>query len=212
MRFAIYNHKGGVGKSTLTSHVAFKAIELQVPLYVLDSDRQRNSTSWISGHTMTSCGYSLASVTVSHDLCDLDTYSDRLCLIDCPPIFSVVEHLSTEVDAWLVPVDSRFSVDGLLNTLSELRGQRVIAVVNRSIDPNKKLSRYEVEQIKSVGAEVFYKQIPMHDHFRQAEALGRPVWKVPYGAKTQAAEVMQDFALWVLGGLKGKTTGGAYAQ
>jgi cellulose biosynthesis protein BcsQ len=210
MKIAVYNNKGGVGKSTLASHIAFKAMELQMPLYVLDSDRQRNTTSWLSGHTKTSTGYTIGSVTVSHDISDLDVYSDRLCIIDCPPIFSVVEHLSTEVDAWLVPVGSRFSVDGLLNILSELRGQRVIAVINQAINQLKKLSAYEAAQIQSVGVEVFDRTIPLHDHFRQAEALGRPVWRIPYGAKTMAAEAMNEFAFWVLNGLKGKTFGGSH--
>ena len=46
-RFAIFNHKGGVGKTTLTVNIAFAVASLGKKVLLVDSDPQCNLTSYL---------------------------------------------------------------------------------------------------------------------------------------------------------------------
>jgi cellulose biosynthesis protein BcsQ len=46
-RIAIYNHKGGVGKTTLTVNIAYALTELGKKVLLVDSDPQCNLTSYL---------------------------------------------------------------------------------------------------------------------------------------------------------------------
>jgi cellulose biosynthesis protein BcsQ len=46
-RIAIYNHKGGVGKTTLTVNIAYALVELGKRVLLVDSDPQCNLTSYL---------------------------------------------------------------------------------------------------------------------------------------------------------------------
>ena len=47
VRITIYNHKGGVGKTTLTVNIAFALSELGKSVLLVDSDPQCNLTSYL---------------------------------------------------------------------------------------------------------------------------------------------------------------------
>ena len=47
VRITIYNHKGGVGKTTLTVNVAFALSSLGKSVLLVDSDPQCNLTSYL---------------------------------------------------------------------------------------------------------------------------------------------------------------------
>ena len=49
MKIAIYNNKGGVGKTSLTAHVGFRAMETKQFITVVDADRQNNTMDWLTG-------------------------------------------------------------------------------------------------------------------------------------------------------------------
>jgi cellulose biosynthesis protein BcsQ len=48
MVIAVYNNKGGVGKTSLVAHVGFRAMELQKEITVFDADLQSNAVEWLT--------------------------------------------------------------------------------------------------------------------------------------------------------------------
>jgi cellulose biosynthesis protein BcsQ len=202
MVVAIYNNKGGAGKSTLTSHVGFRAIERNMSITILDIDRQRNTMSWLSKHDNTTEPYNVGSVRVTNDYAEVN--NNGLVVIDCPPSFNVVSEIKDSVDVWLIPIDGRFSVDGSMNVLSEIGNTRCVIVVNKAYD--SKFGTSELKQIAQLPVDLFRFPIPTQDVVRKAEMLGVSAWKVPYGIRSSTAQNLKLFADWVLDGLKGTST------
>jgi cellulose biosynthesis protein BcsQ len=204
MRVAIYNNKGGVGKSTLVCHTAFRAAEQKKELLVVDADRQNNTMSWLSGHNWDGDeSFEMGSVTVTtHD----DERFTGITVIDAPPAFEFVKEIG-KVDIWIIPVNGRFSVDGAINVISQIKrdskNSRIILVANMA-DPNTKFGKQEIQQIRQLEVELFDMVIPRHDSVRKAESIGSAAWKVPYGIRSMTAQNLQYFSDWVLRGCNKK--------
>lgn len=47
VRITLFNHKGGVGKTTLTANIAFALAEIGKSVLLVDSDPQCNLTSYL---------------------------------------------------------------------------------------------------------------------------------------------------------------------
>lgn len=47
VRVTLFNHKGGVGKTTLTANIAFAMAEMGKSVLLVDSDPQCNLTSYL---------------------------------------------------------------------------------------------------------------------------------------------------------------------
>jgi len=203
MRVAIYNNKGGVGKSTLVCHTAFRAQELKKDLTVIDADGQHNTMSWLAGHNWDKEeGYEMGSVYVTTNA--NDNSNSEVTIIDTPPADDVVSKVP-DVDVWIIPVNGRFSVDGAINAIANIRDlsrkARIVLVANMS-DPNSKFGKIELEQIRKLDVEIFDMVISRHDSVRKAEMLGIAAWKVPYGIRSSTAQNLLYFSDWVLKGCK----------
>lgn len=202
MKVAIYNNKGGVGKSTLVCHTAFRAAEQKKDLTVIDADGQHNTMSWLSNHTWNNEeAFDMGSVYVTTNVRD---NGNGLTIIDTPPADNVTSDIPN-VDVWVVPVNGRFSVDGAINVIESVRksdkNARVVLAANMS-EPQTKFGKTELEQIRKLDVELFESPIPSHPCVRKAEMLGVPAWKVPYGIRSSTAQNLQYFADWVLHGCK----------
>jgi len=199
MKVAFYNNKGGTGKSTLCCHSAFRAIELGIELSVLDADRQGNTMSWLSNHSWNGEPYNVKSVRVTNDVEELR--GDEFTLIDCPPSFEVVNSFP-DVDAWIIPVDGRFSVDGCINVINEIKrnasSSRIVCVVNKAY--NNKFGKAEMNEMTQLNVELFKFPIPSQDVVRKAEYLGLPAWRVPYGIRSSTALNLKLLGDWVING------------
>lgn len=200
MKIVVYNNKGGVGKTTLVAHVGFLALEKGVPLTVIDADRQGNCMSWLSGHSWDGESlYESGSLVVTTELI---RSTSGITIIDAPPSFEFVENV-TGADVWIIPLSSRFSVDGAMNVIQQLKREgdkaKVVLVMNQT-DGNTSLGRVERDAVHKIGAEVFRFSIPKNPAVRKAEMMGRPIWDMPYGKSTDASKFMRMFGTWVLTG------------
>lgn len=204
MRVAIYNNKGGVGKSTLVCHTAFRAAELKRELLVVDADRQNNTMSWLSNHDWNGDeSFEMGSVVVTTQ--DDERFTG-ITVIDAPPAFEFVKEIS-KVDVWVIPVGGRFSVDGAINVIGQInkdsRNSRIVLVANMA-EANTKFGKQELQQIRQLEVELFEMPIPRHDCVRKAEMLGVAAWKVPYGIRSNTAQNLQYFSDWILRGCNKK--------
>ncbi len=201
MKIAVYNNKGGVGKTSLVAHIGFRAIQLSKHITVLDADRQSNTVDWITngqwdGNSLLEIG----TVKLTTDVNDID--SNDVTIIDCPPAFEVVE-LYQYVDIWIVPVSGRFSVSGAMNVLDSIKKMdkkpRVVLVANM-VDARTEFGKKELEEIRKLDVELFKLPIPRHDVVGKAEMSCVPCWEIPYGIRSLTAVNLRTFADWVLSG------------
>lgn len=208
MKIVVYNNKGGCGKSTLTCHVAFSAIERGYPLTVIDADRQNNAMQWLSAHEWDGDeSYDVGSI---HVTTDIETDDSGLVIVDAPPAFDFVQNFKS-ADVWIIPVSGRFSVSGAMNVIEEVRlvGRGRIVLVANMCDVNTMIGKTEIEQIRKLNVELFKFPIPRHDTVRKGEMQGVASWQVPYGSRSSAAQNLKLFANWVLGGCN---SGGVYGK
>jgi cellulose biosynthesis protein BcsQ len=201
MKIVVYNNKGGVGKSTLVCHTAFRAAEQNISLNVIDADQQCNSMAWLSGHQWNGDeAFNRGSVSVTTNINSAQFHN--VTLIDASPAFNFVQNVS-DVDIFIIPVSGRFSVDGAINVISQVNqkspGSRLVLVANMS-EANTNFGQSELEQIKKLGIALFKFPIARHDVVRRAEMLGQAAWQVPYGTRTLTAQNLQIFSDWILSG------------
>ncbi len=213
MVIAVYNNKGGVGKTSLVSHVAFRAMEMKKTVTILDADQQSNAMQWITnGQWDGNSTVSLGTVTATIDY--RETIDSDFTVIDCPPAFEVVKKFP-QVDIWIVPVSCRFSVTGALNVIDEIKkhskNSKVVLVANM-VDVRTVFGQTEIDEIKKVCYDknmdivLFRCAIPRHDIVAKAEMLCVPSWSIPYGTRSTTTSNLKLFAEWLLSGFDKKGT------
>jgi cellulose biosynthesis protein BcsQ len=203
MKVAFYNHKGGVGKTSLAAHVAFRAVELNRELIAIDADKQGNLMDWVSnGNWSGTEDYGIGDVLLTTN----QRADGDMVIVDCPPAFEVVANFK-DVDLWVIPVSGRFSVSGAMAVIAEIKkvdkNPRVCLVANK-VDPRTEFGRAELEEIKKMNVELFKLPIPSHDAIGKAELATVAAWQVPYGSRAQATQHLKMFSDWVLQGCNGR--------
>lgn len=201
MVVAVYNHKGGVGKSTLVAHVGFRAMELKKEITVFDSDLQSNTIVWLTnGQWDNNTTVTRGSVTMTIDIEELK--QSKFSIIDCPPPIEVVRNYPA-VDVWLVPVNGRFSVAGAMDVIEEVKkyaqSSRIVLVPNM-VDVRTSFGQTELEEIEKLDVELFKYPIPRHDVIGKAEMQCVSAWQIPYGVRSNTALNLRIFSDWVLSG------------
>ena len=181
MKIAIYNNKGGVGKTSLTAHIGFRAMETGRAITIVDADRQNNAMDWLTnGSWDGNSTVEIGSVKLTKDFGEID--SNDLVVIDCPPAFEVVSNYP-DVDIWIVPVNGRFSVMGSMTVIDEIKAinpkSRIVLIANM-VDMGTKFGKKQLEEIKKLEVELYKLIIPRHDIVGKAEMSTKASWAVPY--------------------------------
>jgi len=215
MKICIYNNKGGVGKSTLSSSIAFRAIERKIPLTLVDNDHQSNSIKWLSRDTWNgeeSYMVPDSKVLVTRNADEINNYrGNELLIVDAPPEYDYIQKF-VGIDIWIVPIKGRFSLDGAANVVSGLRalgrGNERVVFVSNNTDLTSELGRKQIDEAKKMGTEIYRYVIGRHISFEKAEDMLCSVWEVPYAQRSGAVQALMLFTDWVLKGCPERATYG----
>jgi len=204
MNIAVYNHKGGTGKSTISTHLGFYALENNINAVIIDKDKQRNAMKWLAGHNWDgSESFELGSIFVTSADIEID---NGWVIYDCPPSSDVIGETKNNIDVWIVPVDGRFSVEGAQAVVREIQdlpgNSEIYLIINKGI--NNDFGRKEQKEIRALGIKVFFTPLQQSNFFRQSEMYGIPVWKVAYSSRSTATTNLKLFCKWVFDGFNKK--------
>jgi cellulose biosynthesis protein BcsQ len=213
---AVWNRKGGAGKTTLSVHLAHWLALRGRGVTFIDSDSQGNGFRWMTkyaealeANTMSVVGmfdkdgnevYKLLAHYLPGLRRAMDCFREleqlpkgfrrprHVFVVDCPP--------STEPAAWIeaanlvvVPMIGRLSAEGGEEVVTRL-GARCVIVPNM-VRPGA-WSGDDVDNMRRFGVEVLA-PIPSGDAVRRSEQIGVPVWRVPYGEGSAVAEALMEF-------------------
>lgn len=211
MKVCLYNNKGGCGKTTLACAIAFRAMEQNMPMVLIDADKQMNSMKWISNDNyMGEESYEKGSIRMTTNLDELNRYTG-LTVVDAPPDYNFIENIDS-VDVWIIPVKGRFSLDGAVNVITQLkqagRGNERVVFVSNMADPQTVIGQKQINEAKTIGVELFKFVISKHLSFDKAEDMCCSVWSVPYSMRASAVQAIQLFADWALRGCPDRATYG----
>ena len=104
------------------------------------------------------------------------------------------------MDLWMVMLDSREAIEGLLTAMrsKSLRvkpgGKGIYAVINMYDGAGNEPVKAAIETIKSIpGVKLWPQQISDCNPIQRSAEFRRPAWKVPKGKGTIGATQMQQF-------------------
>ncbi len=196
---AVYNNKGGVGKTTIASALVYVAKEyFKTATNVIDADNQRNLMQVVS-HGNWDGGeiYEDGLITAYNSLAGI--VSNKLCIIDCPPEYDFISKLDgVPIDKWIIPIKGRFSIDGLASVLGQLkkcgRANEEVIIVSNMNTKESVYGRVQFEEARKLGAELYPKPIHRNIAFEKAEDSYQYVFDMPYISRSLAVETLKKFA------------------
>ena len=121
IRIAVYNHKGGIGKTTIAAHLAYLAVDLNIRSIATCIDPQADLFRWLtSGDGVPKDGafYDLGSLTVVYSRGVVPNFTDNvaeLLIIDCSPDIDL--SLQLKPDLWIVPVHGRMGFENMSSVI-----------------------------------------------------------------------------------------------
>lgn len=187
---AIWNHKGGSGKTTLAVHLAYLAERGRLKTLLVDMDRQGNALQWLVGDTSQALQPGSIhehskhlSVLYSPEGPGLNLPPFDVVIVDCPPALEVASHLTP--DLWIVPIDSSFALRGAANVHADVSpsGVPMLFVLNRADTGGVRIQKGLFEELQANGLDVWPEPIPDNATLSRAATYRLPVWEAPFGSK-----------------------------
>jgi chromosome partitioning protein len=209
---AITINKGGVGKTTLTKHIATAATDAGLNVMVLDMDTQQNATNWAKRRKAKhDRDLPVVKFITENDLPDEIKKAEQagcdLLLIDTPPGRSSEAPAAVEAaDFVLMPfwleADAHAGVEKSAG-LARRMGKPAIAILNFAT-PN---SRSHEEAARNVMAALGVPMAPVVLHryelYRLANPEGLTVQEMEPGSR--AADEIAELWNWISAGLQVST-------
>ena len=201
----VYNNKGGVGKTTMASHLAWYAEYQEIPTVAVCIDSQGDLFRILArgnGAMKEGTFYERSpflSVVFSPMKVPMFTNNVELVIVDCPPAIEVAVIFSPSL--WLVPVHGRLGFENMYNVLGELQASAADGLIMMNMS-GRGGKRMDLELRKAIAA---IPQAKLCDVVvQEADAITRttdfhlPAWEVPYGSGTAAAATMESMCRSVL--------------
>lgn len=204
---AVFNNKGGIGKTTFSAHLAIYAASHRIRTLAIGLDRQGDLVRWLAkgDHDLSSQTYfeynDYLSVLYSPMMLpsaeDMANY--EFIVADCPPNIEVIDTVTADI--WLVPLDGRLAMENLGNIYHALRAAEgnIMLVLNRC----DMIGKRALEGLKHAAhqiphATVRKKPIPSSAAIAKAAEYFRPAWEVPYGKGTYGDKALRSLCVEVL--------------
>jgi chromosome partitioning protein len=189
MIVALAQSKGGVGKSTAAIHIA-AYFQTHGPTLLVDSDHVRASLAWGRRGKL--------PFTVVDENQQAKAMQERRyehIIIDTPGSIDEqgLREIANGCHMMVVPaVPEASATDGLLYTLSKLRGAENFRVLLNRVKHNRPQEAVELRAVLvEMGVKVFTTEIPDLVAFDKASALGVPVYDVDDRRAARAWEAFE---------------------
>ena len=208
-----FNNKGGIGKTTLSVHLALFASARRIRTMVVCLGRQGDICRWLArGDCRVHDGLFFrvndylqvlySPMELSNDIKNID-----LLIVDCPPAVEVVDKVTA--DLWIVPLDGRLAMENLGNIHDSLcrADGSILLVLNRcDLIGKRALEGLRAAARLGPGARVRGEPNPTPGATAKGAATIRFAWDVPYGRGTQGDQAIQKLCSEVLNdcGLDGR--------
>lgn len=194
MIIAVHNHKGGIGKTTISAHLAWRANDLGIRCLALTLDRQGDLLRWFVPEPSLKkpCQNGLITGLCSNDKMPppdaLKGYP--LVIVDTPPMAGMPDKI--DPDLWVVPVDNRTSIENLATVVPVMAAKAPCYVVFYRADAGGVSTlRGLQEATRHIPQIEFYDEVfPDIKAVFRTQAYYAPVWKVPHGRGTEAHRAM----------------------
>ena len=204
---AVFNNKGGIGKTTFSVHLALYASARGISTLAVGLDRQGDFCRWLSqGEQVLADGLTFRvneRLQVLYSPMELpkQRWGVDLVIADCPPAVETVD--TVDADLWLVPLDGRLAIENLGNIHASLcqAGGEIMLVLNRCDMIGKRALEGLRQAAKGIPrSRVRDAPIPTAPAIAKAAEYYKTVWSVPHGGDTKAARAMESLCDDVLTG------------
>lgn len=196
MIIAVHNHKGGIGKTTITAHLAFRLDQLGIKCLVITLDRQGDVVRYFSEDPQLDPDkpVRLRNITALYSPGQMPPDDAlrgfQVILVDTPPESGMAD--AVDPDLWVVPVDNRTAIENLASVVPKMAAKAPCFVVFYAADlGGVSTLRGLQDASKHIPKLEFYSEVVPHNSamFR-TQAYYKPVWDVPHGKGTSGHKAM----------------------
>ncbi|HRJ34237.1 MAG TPA: ParA family partition ATPase [Fimbriimonadaceae bacterium] len=195
MIFSIVNQKGGVGKTTLSIHLADGLFKRGRKVALIDADAQNSSLLWSAARTGENLFpvMNMAKDTLYKEIQSLSGAFDDIVIDGPPRVASILKAAIAAADVVIVPVKPS-SVDvwaatDVVQLIQEVQnikeGLRATFVINER-RPNTRLARDVEEALKQLGLEVTATSIHSRSAYAVSIGAGQTVFDIEPNGKAAA--------------------------
>lgn len=196
MIIGVHNHKGGIGKTTITAHVGLRADQRGIPSLLVTLDRQGDLMRWFSDERQLDPSRPIKRGNITALYSPMEqppasaTSGFPLVVIDTPPEAGIPAIVTP--DLWVCPVDNRTAIESLAEIVPEMTEKAPCYVVFYGTDAGGINTQRGLQEATRLipGVEYHPEIMPHSPAAFRSQAYYRPVWDVPHGKGTVAHHLM----------------------
>lgn len=184
MIYAFLNQKGGVGKTTLSLHVAGALARSKKRVLLVDADPQQSAMKWSAIRTgpVSFSVIGMAKATLHKEIASLGSDYDHVVIDGPPRVTELARSIILSADVVVIPVQpSPFDVWAAAETADLIKEARVfkeslkaVIAINRKI-VNTAIGRDVREALSSLELPILATDISQRVGFAEAVASGQTV-------------------------------------